>query len=366
MPAERNCLSCDTALAIVIINLVYSLVWFPVAWNMWREKSFHQAFCLSVPVALFELTLFCIHEHLVNRPIALGMVACVSVYLVGAQAHFRLVRRLAEIMRADKDFYDRWWQTLSADPGNRRALARLSALVANINKRILLSTRPSSSADGEGAYGWPLLTSRGVLLRLWTRGPWVPAMPRVRQMMCRPADEVDLTRFFARSDMLYDNPCDVAMNYSFRPNPVKLYSRRQRDGAMEVCGAIDTLYLQATCLRPILTRKLDELVGACPYASRIGGSLQTPLKDAARAVQKALRVYGNDCSLLLDICREVLIFDELDHLHAMLLSLEEDPDVVIVRIKNRLDLDYNSALSSGYRDVMINIRLGWLRRTGVR
>jgi hypothetical protein len=388
VPSERNCLSCDTALAVVLINLAYSVVWFPLAWNMWREKNFHSAFCCCVPVGILELTLFCIHKHLVNQPIALISVVCVSVYLVGAHAQFRLMRRLAEIMRADKDFYDRWWQTLSADPNNRRVLAQLSALVAGINKRILHSASRASpgastrdtgdlsahvalavhdfpgeeaALDGvQGEHGRAAGPSRGRCLqlsRLWTRGPRAPAMPCVRQMTCKPADEVDLTQFFAPADVLYDNLCDVAMNYSFRPNPVKLYSRRQREGAMEVCGAIDTLYLQAACLRPILSRKLDALVCASRHASRIGGSLQTPLKDAARAVQKALRVYGNDCSLLLDICRELLVFDELEHLYDMLLSLEEDAELKIVRIKNRLDDADDGAESSGYRDVMINIRL---------
>ena len=171
------------------------------------------------------------------------------------------------------------------------------------------------------------------------------------------ADEVDLTQFFTPAEVLYDNHCDECLNYSFRPTPSKLFSRMQRAGAMEVCGSMDTLYLQATCLRPILARKIDELLRACPAASRIGGSVQTPLKKAARAVQKVLRVYGNDCSLLLDICREAMVFDELDHLHAMLLRLEQDAEVKIVRIINRLDVRYDSALSSGYRDVMINIQL---------
>ena len=365
VPSERNCLLLEKASAIILINLAYSLVWFPLAWNMWREKNFHQAFCCCVPVALFELTLFCIHERLINQPLALAALVCVSIYLVAAQSQFRLKRRLADIMRADKDFYDRWWQTLSEDPGNRRVLAQLSALVAEINKRLRSSASPSSSSSS------PAAGSGAVLSRLWTRSvslllglasPLVgeirpPAMPIVRQLTCKSECEVDLTQFFAPRDVLYDNHCDVYMNYSFRPNHIKLFSRMQRAGAMDVCGAIDTLYLQATCLRPFLARKIDALLRACPNASRINGAVQAPLKTATRAVQKTLRVYGNDCSLLLDICREAMVFDELDHLHAMLLSLEQDADVKIVRIKNRLDLAYDGALSSGYRDVMINIRL---------
>lgn len=59
-------------------------MWFPLAWNMWREKNFHWAFCLCVPVGIFELTLFLIHENLYNAPVAHLAIGCVSVYLIGA------------------------------------------------------------------------------------------------------------------------------------------------------------------------------------------------------------------------------------------------------------------------------------------
>ena len=85
--------------------------------------------------------------------------------------------------------------------------------------------------------------------------------------------------------------------------------------------------------------------------------MQTPLKDPARAVQKVLRVYDNDVSLLMDICREVLVFHDLHDLNAVLHGIQEDAEVKIMRVKNRLDPAYDSALSSGYRDVIINIRL---------
>ena len=37
--------------------------------------------------------------------------------------------------------------------------------------------------------------------------------------------------------------------------------------------------------------------------------------------------------------------------------LIKDPEIVIVRIKNRLDPGYNSSLSAGYRDLMINLQI---------
>ena len=61
-------------------------------------------------------------------------------------------------------------------------------------------------------------------------------------------------------------------------------------------------------------------------------------------------------SRLLDICRELLVFETLQDLVAMLDQLQQDPDVVIVRIKNRLDPAYDTS-ASAYRDVMVNLRI---------
>ena len=126
---------------------------------------------------------------------------------------------------------------------------------------------------------------------------------------------------------------------------------------LKVCTSMDTLFQHASCLRPILQKKIEQLVGSTPSASRIGGTMQTPLKDAARAVEKSHRVYGDDCSLLLDVCRELLVFDEIDDLVGMLRRLHQDPEVVVVRMKNRLDKAYKSTDSAGYRDVMLNVMI---------
>ena len=231
-------------------------------------------------------------------------------------------------------------------------------MVASINKCILLR---SDAGTGDSVLARMRTHISSFFWSLGQgRGPRPGDMPRVRQMTAKSVDEVDLSQFFATpADVLYDNSCDSCMCYYFKPyeDPMKRYSREKRDGTLEVCRSIDSLYLQATCLRPILQRKLEQLVGACSNACRIGGSLQTPLKDPARAVQKALRVYGNDCSLLIDICREIMVFNDLPDLVDMLHRLQEDAEVMIVRVKNRLNPEYDSALSSGYRDVMINIKL---------
>ena len=63
-----------------------------------------------------------------------------------------------------------------------------------------------------------------------------------------------------------------------------------------------------------------------------------------------------DVSRLIDVCRQSIIFESILDLTNCLIAISDDEDVSVVRIKNRLDLSYNSALSAGYRDVCMNLR----------
>ena len=53
---------------------------------------------------------------------------------------------------------------------------------------------------------------------------------------------------------------------------------------------------------------------------------------------------------------QAIVFETLRDITACLTLISADPDVVILRIKNRLDPDYDAGLSGGYRDVNINLR----------
>ena len=144
-------------------------------------------------------------------------------------------------------------------------------------------------------------------------------------------------------------------------------SSADKTGDLKLMASIDTLYQQAACLRPVLQRKMDRYVsetrgvtrgwGASPMRLGEGEAGDMALKEPERAVQKTWRCYGGDTSFLVDICRDALVFETIDQLRATLMAIHHDPEITILRIKNRLDPDYDSALSAGYRDVMINVRI---------
>jgi hypothetical protein len=58
-----------------------------------------------------------------------------------------------------------------------------------------------------------------------------------------------------------------------------------------------------------------------------------------------------------DLCRQSIIFDDAADISTCLHNISADPDVRIVRVKNRLDPGYNAALSAGYRDVVLNLQI---------
>jgi hypothetical protein len=64
-----------------------------------------------------------------------------------------------------------------------------------------------------------------------------------------------------------------------------------------------------------------------------------------------------DVSLLLDICRQAIVFESVAALTAALLKIAADDDVVLVRMKNRMLVGHAAEETAGYRDVVINVRV---------
>ena len=80
-------------------------------------------------------------------------------------------------------------------------------------------------------------------------------------------------------------------------------------------------------------------------------------KRAARAAEKAVRVYGGDVSRLTDLARQCVVYETAAGLAAGLRGVARDREVAVVRVKSRLRGDYDSGATAGYRDVIVNLRL---------
>ncbi|EKX38216.1 hypothetical protein GUITHDRAFT_115559 [Guillardia theta CCMP2712] len=139
--------------------------------------------------------------------------------------------------------------------------------------------------------------------------------------------------------------------------------------------SLDQLYAQAILLEPMFLSKVQSWAEASDGCFQgLEGSLirwrecaeeaekasqvkWASIKNANRAIEKLVRSYFGRVSKLTDVVRQTIVFKELRQLVECVEVIINDPEVEVVRIKNRLDPDYDASTSGGYRDVGINLRV---------
>ena len=112
---------------------------------------------------------------------------------------------------------------------------------------------------------------------------------------------------------------------------------------------VDALIEQADEVAPGFHDCLRALVKA-----NGGDYLQGPNKTRARAVEKIEGDYGGDHTKLVDAVRSSAIFATFLQLTLFVEALlADDCPLIVVRAKDR----FNKPLDSGYRDMLLNVRL---------
>ena len=131
---------------------------------------------------------------------------------------------------------------------------------------------------------------------------------------------------------------------------------------------LDQLYSQAACLNIFLRKKIrllalktngmfavlnqiERRTYEC-YKTITNNAQQVKfakLKPTRRALEKLLRVYDCDVSLLLDCCRQSIYFDNIEDLLSCLQEIRSDKELIIAKIQNRMKESYQSIFSGGYR-----------------
>mmetsp|Transcript_18739 Transcript_18739/g.29244 ORF Transcript_18739/g.29244 Transcript_18739/m.29244 type:complete len:109 (+) Transcript_18739:1769-2095(+) len=62
-------------------------------------------------------------------------------------------------------------------------------------------------------------------------------------------------------------------------------------------------------------------------------------------------------SRLVDVTREAIVFESISDIEEALLAIEADPDVVVVRVKDRLDPVKSVEDTAGFRCCIINLHV---------
>ena len=138
-------------------------------------------------------------------------------------------------------------------------------------------------------------------------------------------------------------------------------------------ASLEQLFGQAACARVLIKKKALDLAtasGGCfPAVTRVEGKELTtfvpaaslepdaathkvrwpPVKSLERSLEKLLRSHDGDVSRLLDCCRLMLVFDHVSQLVACLDAVSQDPQLHVMRIKNRLRLGDDAYLTGGFR-----------------
>ena len=136
--------------------------------------------------------------------------------------------------------------------------------------------------------------------------------------------------------------------------------------------SLDQLYRQAAGVNVFFKRKLQKIASGYPAASCVSdycidnNYAQTAgvtqdmnpisfspeqLKPTERALEKLLRSYNGDVSRLLDCCRQRLVCETLKDLLYCLECVLADDEIVLLRIKNMLDVRFDTTASAGFRCV---------------
>jgi len=150
---------------------------------------------------------------------------------------------------------------------------------------------------------------------------------------------------------------------------------------------LDQLYAQAVLLDPIFRVQIQRLAGmscgyfpvAVPHSAtstelRLWSELEQDTAARARlrwpeikhvdmAIQKMAIHYHGSTSQLVDVVRQRIVFDSLADICKCLEIITNDPDLEIVRFKNRFDPRKDALRTVGYRDVVVILRVVTLLTT---
>lgn len=158
--------------------------------------------------------------------------------------------------------------------------------------------------------------------------------------------------------------------------------------------SLEQLYAQGQCQMHVLRRKCKELAEECggmvpleprqPHIPDVAGALEeggpnrrqyakwvevkndrpqaalvrwTKLKPYKRAMEKVVYHYDGETARLLDVTREMLVFDSFRSLAHCLRTLQQDPEVLLQSTHNTLDEDYDATRSAGFRGVFVKLLL---------
>eukprot|EP00960_Hanusia_phi_P046778 758034-Hanusia_phi.AAC.1 len=247
----------------------------------------------------------------------------------------KIVYQSRRDVEGDKRRYDEVWAELITQEASYRSLEHLSQLAKSVRqtKNIEQTVRGQDRVHDSlfepdtHAFSPPFLLLRNQFSALW----------RVRE------EEEEAGRRIASLDQLYAQA--ALIEEPFRAKVVEL---ARGSGGLFVLNSSGQVHDPHVTLVSMEEAEAQDAVKDVKFAK---------LKGVDRAIEKLSRSYNCNVYLLVDVVRQCIVFDSVDSLWACLQAIIEDPELEIIRIKNRLDFEYKAERSAGYRDVAMNVKL---------
>ncbi|EKX32008.1 hypothetical protein GUITHDRAFT_121827 [Guillardia theta CCMP2712] len=237
-------------------------------------------------------------------------------------ARWRFLLKAEELIRGDRDSYMHCWERLYEDESNVVHMDNLQAIADAVSSKERIRQRvPVDIEQAWKDVGFHVPCRRNdVITRIHSL--LHPARPQFEDVEC-------LDQLLAQAEGLDSSMRFLCQRWAAATN-----------GCFPMQGKTFMRWTE------VLEKRMTDQV---QWAK---------IKRPLRIIEKTLRSYRHDPSYLCDICRQCIVFETM-----------EDLDVVVERIKNRFVAlnrgskhtlqkeTYNSLHSTGYRDVMVNIRV---------
>eukprot|EP00961_Rhodomonas_salina_P142266 1916021-Rhodomonas_salina.1 len=273
-----------------------------------------------------------------------SVMASTALLVIYVREYF--LSRSRTTMLPDKQAYDQKWAALLEEEATRAALARLSATAHRIQAPLVHPARQYNRLPSSDAM-------RGEKKQL--RRASSPRCSNSAQAVPGTAGTADLTNPVCSLDQLYSQA--VALDLILREKvqswaELGFFSMRPEHWQVHAASPGESGGAEAR-RSPSFVRWAEAREDAGLREKIKWGTVKSP----ERAIEKAVRTYVSDVSLLVDIVRQCIVFETVEELCATLEGICADADVRIVRVKNRMDPSYDSWSSAGYRDVSINLQV---------
>ncbi len=316
-------------------------IWFFVIFNVtlaviaYRERYILDFFFVGFIVAgAMEVCITLTSSNALLRDLILlavwwGLPAVTLLWFVLAR-HYSRKWVLQTLLASDREKFDSVWSEISSKDCNKVALTYLSRLANKISKNLDLS-------KARQYHSQQITKRRFALAGQSSSNSLKPESFSTLQFQKEPS--------FAESVMSVSSPRSRSSIRSLdqlmdQAGCINIFLKKKaKDLALLSKGAI---LVDSTSPEPTFERYEEDSIVGHKW-------LWATVKSADRAVEKLLRSYDCDVSLLLDCCRQTIVFDEVSDLAACLNSLAVDNEIKFIKVKNMLDVNYNAWRSGGFR-----------------